>query len=144
MSKNVENLVNQAIGITVKHYNNSFKGFKPPICRDFGDSNTDKSTYRPDLSLARAYQGAQNKKLIYDFNDGKDTGETVQTYVRSKGLDITEIETAQKRITQIIEDKKEKVESDKKSSEAQQKFINDLSNAVKGQESTTSEQNSTN
>lgn len=144
MSKTVENLVNQAIGITVKHYNNSFKGVKPPICRDFGESNTDKSTYRPDLSLARAYQGSQNKKLIYDFDDGKDTGETVQTYVRSKGLDITEIETAQKRITQIIEDKKEKAENDKKSSEAQQKFINDLSNAVKGQDSTNSEQNSSN
>lgn len=144
MSKTVENLVNQAIGITVKHYNNSFNGVKPPICRDYGESNTDKSTYRPDLSLARAYQGAQNKKLIYDFDNGQDTGETIQTFVRSKGLDITEIETAQKRITQIIEDKKEKAKSDKESADAQSKFINDLGNAIKGQENPTSEQNSTN
>lgn len=144
MSKIIEKLVNEAIGINVKHYSNSFKGVKPPICRDYGESNTDKSTYRPDLSLARAYQGAQNKKLIYDFDNGKDTGETVQTFVRSKGLDVTEIETAQKRITQIIEDKTEKAKLDKESAEAQSKFINDLGNAIKGQENTTSEQNITN
>lgn len=132
------------IGISVKHYSNSFKGDKPPICRDYGESNTDKSTYRPDLSIVRAYQGAKDKKLLYDFDDGKDTGEVVQTFVRSKGLDITEVETAEKRMTQIIEDKKQAAKSDKESAEAQAKFINDLGNALKGQEGTTSEQNSTN
>ena len=121
----------EKIGISVKHYSNSFVGEKPPICRDYGESNTDKSTYRPDLSLARAYQGAQNKKLIYDFNDGKDTGDFVQTFIRSKGLDITEVETAQKRVTQIIEDKKEVANKYKKNSEAQKKFISDLSDSLK-------------
>ena len=134
------------IGISVKHYSNSFTGEKPPICRDYGESNTDKSSYRPDLSLARAYQGAQNKKLLYDFNDGKDTGEFVQTFIRSKGLDITEVETAEKRMTQIIEDKKEAAKKDKKDSEARKKFISDLSDSLKqqSQDNTTSEQNSTN
>lgn len=134
----------KTIGIKVKHYNNSFEGEKPPICRDYGDTNTDRSTYRPDLSLARAYQGAQNRKLLYDFDDGKDTGETVQTFVRSKGLDITEVESAEKRITQIIEDKKssDKLSADEKA--ARDKFLSDLSDSVKKvQDNTTSEQEST-
>lgn len=123
------------IGIKVRHYSNSFQGDKPPICRDYGESNTDKSTYRPDISITRAYQGSQNKRLVYDFDNGKDTGETVQTFIRSKGLDITEIDTATKRITKIIEDKKEADSKSKKDKEEKDKFLKDLGDAVKGQES---------
>lgn len=140
------NNADKEIGISVKHYSNSFTGVKPPICRDYGESNTDKSTYRPDLSLTRAYQGAQNKKLLFDFYDGKDTGEVVQTFIRSKGLDITEVETAEKRITQFIEDKKAAAEKSKKDSDVQKKFISDLSDSLKqqSQDNSASEQNNSN
>lgn len=102
--------------IKVKHYSHNYSSKNPwPLVSDFGDSNTDTTKWRPDISVARAQAAmASGKKLLYDFPDGKDSGETVQTFVRSKGLDITEIETAEKRITQIIEDKKS---DDKKSDE---------------------------
>lgn len=91
--------------ISVKHFSNSFKGEKPPICRDFGESNTDKSTYRPDLSILRAYQGSKDKKLVYDFPDGKDNGEIVMTYIRDKGLDVSEVDAALERIKSSIDEK---------------------------------------
>ena len=105
--------------ITVKHYSHNFDSENPfPLVDDFGDSNTDLTKWRPDISVARAQAGiASGKKFLYDFPDGKDNGETIQTFIRSKGLDVTEIETAEKRITQIIEDKKkdglEKLKSEK-------------------------------
>lgn len=133
MSKtDVKELVNQALGLQVKHYSNATKStFSYHMVTDFGKSNTDKSTYRPDLSLVRAYQGSQNKTLLYDFSDGKDNGQVVQTFIRSKGLDITEIDSAEQRITQIIEDKKADDKSKLKDKEERDKFINDLSNSVK-------------
>lgn len=135
---------NQIIGISVKHYSNQFVGSKNLLVKDFGESNTDKSTYRPDLSLVRAYQGAKTKTLLYDFSDGKDNGQTVQTFVRSKALDITEIETAEKRVLQVIEDKKKKAELSEEEKKAQDEFLSNLSTAIKGeQESTNTEQEST-
>lgn len=135
---------NQIIGISVKHYSNQFLGSKNLLVKDFGESNTDKSTYRPDLSLVRAYQGAKTKTLLYDFSDGKDNGETVQTFVRSKALDITEVETAEKRVLQVIEDKKKKSELSEEEKKAQDEFLSNLSAAIKGeQESTNTEQEST-
>lgn len=115
--------------IEVRRYNNSFKS-KPIhyLLDDFGESNTDISTWRPDVSSIRAFLGNpnNNKTLLYDFPDGKDTGETVQTFIRSKGLDITEVETAEKRITKIIEDKKvsdkEKEETKKHNDTIQKAF----------------------
>lgn len=135
---------NQIIGISVKRYSNQFLGSKNLLVKDFGESNTDKSTYRPDLSLVRAYQGAKTKTLLYDFSDGKDNGSTVQTFVRSKSLDITEVETAEKRVLQVIEDKKKKAELSDEEKKAQDEFLSNLSNAIKGeQESTNTEQEST-
>lgn len=140
--KTVKKLVKQALGMEVKHYNNVFSAPSyHQMTSDFGKSNTDKSTYRPDLSLARAYQGSQNKTLLYDFKDGKDTGETVQTFVRSKGLDITEVETAEKRITQIIEDKKQADKDKADELESRKKDLSDLSEAIKNGSSTESSEN---
>lgn len=116
--------------INVKHYSNTFQNDNPhfPTIKNFGDSNTDLSSWRPEISIARAQAGASaGKKLLYDFPDGKDTGEFIQTYIRSPGLDITEVETAQKRMTQIIEDKKtsDKDKADKK------KNNDDFNNMIK-------------
>lgn len=119
--------------IEIKHFNNSFSS-KPihHLCDDFGKTNTDTTTWRPDFSLIHAQANAlSGRKLIYDFPDGKDSGESVQTFVRSKGIDITEIETAEQRITQIIEDKKktDKENFDKK--EQRKKDLKDLLDALK-------------
>lgn len=109
--------------IEVKHYSNIFVNDNPhyPTIKDFGESNTDTSSWRPEISIARAQQGASaGKKLLYDFPDGKDNGNYIQTFLRSPGLDITEVEMAQKRITQIVEDKKQndtKKAKDKKESD---------------------------
>lgn len=119
--------------IEVKHYNNPFSS-KPihQLCDDYGKTNTDTTTWRPDFSLVHAQANAlSGRKLIYDFPDGKDTGETVQTFVRSKGLDITEIETAEKRITQIIEDKKKDDKEKLDRQEQRKKDLKDLSDALK-------------
>ena len=61
------------IGITVKHFSNQFENPDwTPLLEDFGETNTDTSTYRPDISIARAQAGIlSGKKLIYDFDDGK-------------------------------------------------------------------------
>lgn len=95
--------------IGVKHYSNTFVNDNEhyPTIKNFGDSNTDTSSWRPEISIARAQQGASSGKiLLYDFPDGKDNGNFIQTLLRSPGLDITEVDMAKKRITQIIEDKK--------------------------------------
>lgn len=109
------------VGIKVKHFSNQFvnKGWTP-LLEDFGDSNTDTSTYRPDISLARAQSGRlRGKKLIYDFDDGKDTGESVMTFIRQKGLDITEVDAAivhmKSNIDEKIEDSKNKQKDSEKS-----------------------------
>ena len=78
------------VGIKVKHFSNQFLNKDwTPLLEDFGESNTDTSTYRPDISLARAQAGRlKGKQLVYDFQDGKDTGDTVMTFIRQKGLDF--------------------------------------------------------
>lgn len=93
----------------VKHYESSFDS-KPihSLVSDFGESNTDKSFFRPDISQTRAFLGSQmgsNRVGLYDFPDGKDTGETAQTAIRSKGLDITEVDV-------MIQKQKAKMELD--------------------------------
>lgn len=133
--------------IKVKQYNNPFSS-KPihKMIDDFGESNTDTSTWRPDLSVARAFlgsAGASNKQMLYDFPDGKDTGETVQTFIRTKGLDITEIESAEKRITQIIQDKSLSDEQSESKKKQRAQDLKDLSDAIKGSESDSSTDTST-
>lgn len=125
-------------------YSNPFSSARPPLVTDFGESCTDKTTFRPDISLARAYQGAAVKNLLYDFDDGKDTGETVQTVLRSPGLDITEVDSAVARVTQIIEDKKDKSKLTAEEKKQRDEFIDKLSSSLKdSQDSPNTEQEST-
>lgn len=99
---------NNMLGLKVKHYSNSFHSdfSHHEFTSDFGKSNTDKSTYRPDISIVRAQQNAlSRKKFLYDFPDGKDNGNFIMTYVRDKGLDITEVDSAIDRIKSSIDEK---------------------------------------
>lgn len=119
--------------VEIKHFNNPFSS-KPihHLVDDFGESNTDTSTWRPDISLIHAQSNAMSgRKLVYDFPDGKDTGEIIQTFIRSKGIDITEIESAERRVTTIIEDKKasDKEKLDKANQRKQD--LKDLSDSIK-------------
>lgn len=131
--------------IKVKHYSNSFKS--TPIHQlvdDFGESNTDTSTWRPDISLVHAQSNAlSGRQLVYDFPDGKDTGETVQTFVRSKGIDITEVESAEKRITTIIEDKKKDDKDKIDKAEQRKQDLKDLSDSIKSVDNSDSSTSST-
>lgn len=123
--------------IEVKHYSNPFKS--TPIHQltvDFGESNTDTSTWRPDISLIHAQANSlSGRQLVYDFPDGNDSGETIQTFVRSKGIDITEIESAEKRITTIIEDKKASDKEKLDKADQRSKDLKDLSEAIKSSDS---------
>lgn len=84
------------MAIAVRHYSNSFfnKNVHHSLISDFGESNTDKSFFRPDISSARALvAGSANDRVgLYDFQDGKDTGDRIQVILRQKGLDPTEID----------------------------------------------------
>lgn len=100
--------------MTIFHYSNTFDS---PILHSFnskfGDSVTDISNWRPELALIHSQSSAlSGKRFLYDFPDGKDTGERIQTFIRGKGLDVTEIDRALDSVTQDI---KSKAESDKKS-----------------------------
>ena len=109
------------IGIVVNKYNNSYSSSPLHQLRsDYGESCTDTSKWRPSVSSIRAFLGnpsASRKSLQYDYPDGKDDGNVIRTFLRTKGLDITEIETAEKRITQIIEDHVKDVNLTKKQKE---------------------------
>lgn len=124
------------IGIKVKKYNNYYTS-EPchPLIEDFGETNTDTSKWRPSISQVRAFlgnPGSSRKSLQYDYPDGKDDGNVIRTFLRTKGLDITEIETAEKRITQIVEDQVSNAKLTKKQQEDYRKTLKDLSDAVKG------------
>lgn len=126
MAKN-DSDVKTVVGIAVKHYFTSFSSSSPhhALTENFGESNTDITNWRPKASTVRAFLGSSNtkvKRFLYDFPEGKDDGSTVQTFLRSPGLDITEVETAEKIYTQIIEDKKRKGEL----TQAQESLLSDL------------------
>lgn len=95
----------------ILHYHNQFKGsVVHQMTADFGESNTDKTYFRPDVSLARASLASQvgsDKVGVYDFPDGKDTGDTIQTLLRSQGLDKTEVDRIGAMIQSTIDNKKE-------------------------------------
>lgn len=87
--------------IKVRHYSNPFENpnplYIPPS--DYGESGTDKTSYRPDISSARAFAGSvgvgtSSNVGVFDFPDGKDNGMTIQTFLRNRGLDLTEINSA--------------------------------------------------
>lgn len=124
----------------VLHYNNQFNS-NPlhSLMSDFGESNTDTSSWRPELSIIHAQaSGATRKRFLYDFPDGKDNGESVQTFIRSKGLDVTEIDSALKSVTESTNDKikeaklnKKSKDLEKESKEAEIKAIGDsVANAI--------------
>lgn len=98
--------------IKVYHYSNSFKAkILHVMTKDFGKSNTDKSFFVPEVASARSTlgSGTMPKSVgLYDFPDGKDTGDRIQSILRQKGLDVAEID----RIGEIL---KSQVESDKTS-----------------------------
>lgn len=132
------------IGITLKSYSNQFES--EPIhhlTEDFGETNTDRSKWRPTLSVARAFLGSDmrsTKKMLYDYDDGKDDGQTIKTFLRTKGLDITEIDQAERVITQIIQDKTVDEQTRQKAEEARKQALSDLSDAIKGENKPTDPQ----
>lgn len=102
-------LKSSVIGIHLKEYK-SFYGSPSshPLTSDFGLSVTDKTSYRPDISSARAFAGSvgvgtSSRVGVYDFPDGKDTGETLMTFLRSKSLDVTEIDQVMNDLLQSKE-----------------------------------------
>lgn len=100
--------------IKVYHYSNSFAAKELHVMtKDFGPSNTDKSFYVPQVATSRSTLGSgvsQNRVGVYDFPDGKDTGDRIQVLLRQKGLDAAEID----RIGEIL---KSQVDADKTSLE---------------------------
>lgn len=94
--------VKTVIGIPVRHYSNTFRS--PAVhhmTEDFGESNTDKSFFRPDLDKARSTLGQMRGSTrvgLYDYPDGKDKGDNIQSVLRSKGLDPTEIASMEKML----------------------------------------------
>lgn len=138
------------IGIKVRHFSNQFSN--PDWTRlldDFGESNTDTSTYRPDISVARAEAGRlSGKKLIYDFDDGKDTGATVMTFIRQNGLDVTEVDSAIARvksgIDEKVEDFKKKQADSEKSAKVDKMIDTIISQSSESQDSSTPGQNGSN
>lgn len=92
----------------VRHYSNSFvnENVHWQMTKDFGATNTDTSMYRPDVSTVRAFAGnphGSNMTGLYDFKDGKDTGDRIMLYLRDKSLDVTEID----RIGEVLKSKVE-------------------------------------
>lgn len=57
---------------------------------DYGKSLTDKTFFRPELFSVADTKANNAVTGLYDFKDGKDTGERLAMYLRDKSLDITE------------------------------------------------------
>lgn len=122
MSKTSEN---RSIGRKVLKYSSAFKTSREvyKLCDDFGDSVTDKSTYRPTLSVVKSFLGAQNphlKQFVYDFPDGKDTNDInsyIMTYLRTPGLDPAEVDALisreRSRLQSLADSATSKAEKDK-------------------------------
>lgn len=96
--------------IQVNHYGNQFDGEAIHVLRfEYADSVTDKSFFRPELGDIRSKLGnlaGANVHGVYDFPDGKDTGDTVATTLRNKGLDRTEVDAMYQSMKSNLEDKK--------------------------------------
>lgn len=57
---------------------------------DYGHSLTDKTFFRPEIFSIADTKANNAVTGLYDFKDGKDTGERLPMYLRDKSLDITE------------------------------------------------------
>lgn len=103
------------MAIAIRHYSNSFlnKNVHHELLSDFGKSNTDKSFFRPDISSARALVAgsASDRVGLYDFQDGKDTGDRIQVILRQKGLDPTEID----KIGEILQNRSDQFSDEDRS-----------------------------
>lgn len=94
--------------IKMYHFSNVFGSdmSKHQQLSDFGESVTDKTFFRPDISSVRprlsALAGAEMQG-VYDFPDGKDTGDVIQTVLRNRGLDVTEIDAISKAVQDKID-----------------------------------------
>lgn len=138
-----------SISISIKHFSNSFKSdLVHHMTVDFGESNTDTSTWRPDISLIHAQAGRNSGlKPVFDFPDGKDNPDSWSTtIIRRKGLDVTEVDTLISATQNSLDSK---IQSDKKSKEktpddVMRENIQKLADKMTGDslESTTSSQNS--
>lgn len=75
----------------IQYYNSQFDNeLVKPKKIDFGESLTDKTFFRPEIFSIADTKANNAVTGLYDFNDGKDTGERLQMYLRDKSLDITE------------------------------------------------------
>lgn len=118
----------------VFHYNNSFTGKELHVfTKDFGESNTDKTYYRPDISSTRSQLAGltgNTRVGVYDFPNGVDTGDTLQTTLRSKSLDRTEIDAIGDALQANIENKKAK-DKENVAEELRKRGVKDIDNAIK-------------
>lgn len=110
---------------------------------DFGESNTDKSFYRPDVSAVRSQIGTRSARTgCFDYPDGVDKGDNLMVILRNKGLDPTEIDALARRIENDVELKK-KLDDDKNLQEISKKNNDELREYVrKLSESLTSDDSS--
>lgn len=129
----------------VRHYSNVFAGKELwKMTEDYGESNTDKSSYVPDISTTRSFLGSvtgRNVQGLYDFPDGKDTGFVVATMLRQKGLDPTEIDKIGEIITAHVESLKSKDrqdELDKIKQQTTDEIMDYVTNFVKSQKTSDS------
>lgn len=112
-TKEVEEKKVSLLGMTVRHYSSLFSApLYHHMTDDFGKSNTDTSKWRPDISLIHSQSlGKSGLTPVYDFPDGKDNPDSwTTTFIRSKGLDVTEVDKA-------IEVQQSYMDAKKKSSE---------------------------
>lgn len=123
-------------GLTgVRHYKSVYEA--PPfhtMTSDFGKSNTDKTSVRPDVSSVRAFLGSVNGTAdmvgLYDFDNGKDTGDRLMTFLRSKSIDPAEIDSAMSRIMSRL-DQLKREDVDKFVAEQRDKDSSDVLAALK-------------
>lgn len=75
----------------ILYYSSQFQNdFVKPKNLDYGKSLTDKTFFRPEIFSIADTKANTAVTGLYDFNDGKDTGERLSMYLRDKSLDITE------------------------------------------------------
>lgn len=75
----------------ILYYNSQFESkLVKPKNLDYGDSLTDKVFFRPEIFSIADTKANNAVTGLYDFQDGKDTGERLSMYLRDKSLDITE------------------------------------------------------
>lgn len=97
----------------IRQYDGSLKlDWIPHFDVDYGESQTDKSNYRPNVPLYSQIEAnkAMPSNLVYDFPDGKDTGLNL-TPLRDKSLDITEVQQIKNALQKSV-DKQEKAIKD--------------------------------